>query len=69
MKKFQLKNTATSTIVGVYATKAEAISAMNTLIHDTNSKNNQTKEEGLTPFDFTIETTEVEVADAIGSID
>lgn len=69
MKKFQLKNTATATIVGVYATKAEAISAMDTLIHDTNSKNNQTQEEGLTPFDFTLETVEVDVAEAIDTFD
>lgn len=69
MKKIQLKKTANSTIVGVYATKAEAISAMDTLIHDTNSKNNQTQEEGLTPFDFTLETVEVDVAEAIDTFD
>ena len=69
MKKFQLKNTANSTIVGVYATKAEAIKAMDYMIADTNSKNNQTQEEGLTPFDFTLETVEVDVAEAIDTFD
>lgn len=39
MKKFQLKNTATSTTVGVYSTKAEAIKAMDSLIFKTNSEN------------------------------
>ena len=57
MKKFQLKNTTTSTTVGIYDTKAEAIKSMDFLIFKTNSENGQTEEEGLTPFDFTLETT------------
>lgn len=69
MKKFQLKNTATSTTVGVYSTKAEAIKAMDCLIFKTNSENRQTEEDGLSPFDFTLEITEVDVADVINSID
>lgn len=67
MKKFQLKNTATSTTVGVYSTKAEAIKAMDSLIFKTNSENDQTEEEGLSPFDFTLET--IDVAEGIDSID
>ena len=69
MKKFQLKNTATSTTVGIYDTKAEAIKAMDCLIFKTNSENGQTEEEGLSPFDFTLETIEVDVAEGIDSID
>ena len=69
MKKFKLKNTATSTTVGVYSTKAEAIKAMDCLIFKTNSKNVQTEEDGLSPFDFTLEITEVDVSDVINSID
>ena len=69
MKKFQLKNTATSTTVGVYSTKAEAIKAMDCLIFKTNSENDQTEEEGLSPFDFTLETIDVDVAEGIDSID
>ena len=69
MKKFQLKNNATSTTVGRYDTKKEAIKAMDCLIFKTNSKNVQTEEDGLSPFDFTIEITEVDVADVINSID
>ena len=69
MKKFKLKNTATSTTVGIYDTKAEAIKAMDCLIFKTNSENGQTEEEGLSPFDFTIEITEVDIADGINSID
>lgn len=69
MKKFQLKNTATSTTVGVYSTKAEAIKAMDCLIFKTNSENDQTEEEGLSPFDFTIETIEVDVAETIDTFD
>lgn len=69
MKKFQLKNTTTSTTVGVYSTKAEAIKAMDCLIFKTNSENRQTEEDGLSPFDFTLEITEVDVSDVINSID
>ena len=69
MKKFKLKNTATSTTVGVYSTKAEAIKAMDCLIFKTNSENGQTEEDGLSPFDFTLEITEVDIADGINSID
>ena len=69
MKKFKLKNTATSTTVGVYSTKAEAIKAMDCLIFKTNSENGQTEEESLSPFDFTLDITEVDVADVINSID
>lgn len=69
MKKFKLKNTATSAIVGVYDTKAEAIKAMDCLIFKTNYENDQTEEEGLSPFDFTLEITEVDIADGINSID
>ena len=69
MKKFQLKNTATTTTVGIYDTKAEAIKAMDCLIFKTNSENDQTEEEGLTPFDFTIETIEVDVAETIDTFD
>ena len=49
MKKFQLKNTTTSTTVGIYDTKAEAIKSMDFLIFKTNSENGQTEEEGLHP--------------------
>lgn len=69
MKKFKLKNTTTSTTVGIYDTKAEAIRAMDCLILKTNSENGQTEEDGLSPFDFTLEITEVDVADVINSID
>lgn len=69
MKKFQLKNTTTSTTVGIYDTKAEAIKSMDFLIFKTNSENGQTEEDGLSPFDFTLEITEVDVADVINSID
>lgn len=69
MKKFKLKNTATSTTVGIYDTKAEAIKSMDFLIFKTNSENGQTEEDGLSPFDFTLEITEVDVADGINSID
>ncbi len=69
MKKFQLKNTTTSTTVGIYDTKAEAIKAMDCLIFKTNSENDQTEEEGLSPFDFTLETIEVDVAEAIDTFD
>ena len=69
MKKFKLKNTTTSTTVGIYDTKAEAIKSMDFLIFKTNSENDQTEEEGLSPFDFTLEITEVDIADWINSID
>lgn len=69
MKKFKLKNTTTSTTVGIYDTKAEAIKSMEFLIFKTNSENDQTEEEGLSPFDFTLEITEVDIADWINSID
>lgn len=69
MKKFKLKNTTTSTTVGIYDTKAEAIKSMDLLIFKTNSENGQTEEEGLSPFDFTLEITEVDIADGINSID
>lgn len=69
MKKFKLKNTTTSTTVGIYDTKAEAIKAMDYMITDTNSENGQTEEEGLSPFDFTIETIEVDVAETIDTFD
>ena len=69
MKKFQLKNATTSTTVGIYDTKAEAIKAMDCLIFKTNSENGQTEEDGLSPFDFTLEITEVDVTDGINSID
>lgn len=69
MKKFQLKNTTTSTTVGIYDTKAEAIRAMDYMIAEVNVKNGQTEEEGLSPFDFTLETTEVDVAEAIDTFD
>ena len=69
MKKFKLKNNATSTTVGRYDTKKEAIKAMDCLIFKTNSENGQTEEEGLSPFDFTLEITEVDIADGINSID
>lgn len=67
MKKFQLKNTTTSTTVGIYDTKAEAIKSMDFLIFKTNSENGQTEEEGLSPFDFTLETIDVDVAEGIGT--
>ena len=69
MKKFQLKNTATSTTVGIYDTKAEAIKAMDCMIFKTNTENGQTEEEGLSQFDFTIETIEVDVAETIDTFD
>lgn len=69
MKKFQLKNIATSTTVGIYDTKEEAIKAMDCLIFKTNTENGHTEEEGLTPFDFTLETIDVDIADGINSID
>lgn len=69
MKKFQLKNTATSTTVGRYDTKKEAIKAMDCLIFKTNSKNVQTEEDGLSPFDFTLETIDVDIAEAIDTFD
>lgn len=69
MKKFQLKNTTTSTTVGAYDTKAEAIRAMDYMIAEVNVKNGQTEEEGLSPFDFTLETIEVNVAEAIDTFD
>lgn len=69
MKKFKLKNITTSTTVGIYDTKAEAIKSMDLLIFKTNSENDQTEEEGLSPFDFTLEITEVDIADWINSID
>ena len=68
MKKFQLKNTTTTT-VGLYDTKAEAIKAMDCLIFKTNSENGQTEEEGLSPFDFTLETIEVDVTETIDTFD
>lgn len=67
MKKFQLKNTTTT--VGVYDTKAEAIKAMDYMIADTNVENGQTEEEGLSPFDFTLETIDVDIAEAIDTFD
>lgn len=39
------------------------------MIADTNVENGQTEEEGLTPFDFTLETIEVDVAEAIDTFD
>lgn len=69
MKKFQLKNTTTSTTVGLYSTKAEAIKAMDYMIADTNVENGQTEEEGLSPFDFTLETIDVDIAEAIDTFD
>ena len=69
MKKFQLKNTTTSTTVGLYDTKAEAIKAMDCLIFKTNTENGQTEEEGISPFDFTLETIDVDIAEAIGTFD
>ena len=65
MKKFKLKNNATSTTVGRYDTKKEAIKAMDCLIFKTNSENGQTEEDGLSPFDFTLETIDVYVAEGI----
>lgn len=67
MKKFKLKNTTTT--VGVYDTKAEAIKAMDYMIADTNVENGQTEEEGLSPFDFTLETIDVDIAEAIDTFD
>ena len=69
MKKFKLKNTTTSTTVGAYDTKAEAIRAMDYMIAEVNVKNGQTEEEGLTPFDFTLETIDVDIAEAIDTFD
>lgn len=43
MKKLKLQNTATSTTVGIYDTKAEAIKAMDCLIFKTNSENDHTE--------------------------
>lgn len=42
---------------------------MDCLIFKTNSENDQTEEEGLSPFDFTLETIDVDVAEGIDSID
>ena len=58
MKKFQLKNVVDDKVVGTYDTKVDAIEAMNELIDETNDANDETEEEGLSPFDFNLEVVE-----------
>lgn len=60
MKKYRLTNVTDGATIGTYPTKLEAIEAMNEEIEKTNEENGETKEEGLTPFDFKLETVEVE---------
>lgn len=69
MKKFQLKNVTDDEIVGTYDTKVDAIEAMNEMIDETNETNNETEEEGLSPFDFKLEVVEVDDASAINSFE
>lgn len=59
MKKFKLTNVADDEFVGTYDTKVEAIEAMNETIDDANETNNETEEEGLSPFDFKLEVVDV----------
>lgn len=66
MKKFQLKNVTDDEIVGTYDTKVDAIEAMNEVIDETND---ETEEEGLSPFDFKLEVVEVDDASAINTFD
>lgn len=69
MKKFQLKNVTDDKVVGQYDTKVDAIEAMNELIDETNDANDETEEEGLSPFDFTLEVVEVDDASAISTFE
>lgn len=59
MKKFKLTNVAEDEVVGTYDTKVEAIEAMKETIDETNEMNDETEEEGLSPFDFKLEAIEV----------
>lgn len=67
MKKFQLKNETDDEVVGTYDTKVDAIEAMNEKIDATNDENEETEEEGLSPFDFSLEVVDVDDATAITS--
>lgn len=69
MKKFQLKNVTDDKVVGQYDTKVDAIEAMNELIDETNDANDETEEEGLSPFDFNLEVVEVDDASAISTFE
>lgn len=69
MKKFKLTNVADDEVVGTYDTKVEAIEAMNETIDETNETNDETEEEGLSPFDFKLETIEVYEASEITSFE
>lgn len=62
MKKYRLTNVTDGATIGTYPTKLEAIEAMNEEIEKTNEENGETEEEGLTPFDFKLETVEVDEA-------
>lgn len=62
MKKFRLTNVTDGATIGTYPTKLDAIEAMNEEIEKTNEENGETEEEGLTPFDFKLETVEVDEA-------
>lgn len=69
MKKFQLKNVTDDKVVGQYDTKVDAIEAMNELIDETNDANDETEEEGLSPFDFTLEVVEIDDASTIATFE
>lgn len=62
MKKYRLTNVTDGATIGTYPTKLDAIEAMNEEIEKTNEENGETEEEGLTPFDFKLETVEVDEA-------
>ena len=65
MKEYRLTNVTDGATIGTYPTKLEAIEAMNEEIEKTNGENGETEEEGLTPFDFKLETVEVDEARSI----
>lgn len=69
MKKFQLKNVVDDKVVGTYDTKVDAIEAMNELIDETNDANDETEEEGLSPFDFNLEVVEVDETKGIATFE
>lgn len=60
MIKFQLKQIANDEIIGLYDTKTDAIEKMNELIVNSNNANKKTQENGLSPFEFTLDAIETD---------
>lgn len=58
MKKYRLTNLVDNEVVGIYTTKANAIEVMNDLVDGINETNGETVENGLSQFDFKLDTIE-----------